>query len=757
MPPVIPRTPPPSWRSLAALADDPAVAALMAREFPAVTDLCTGPDRRRFLKLMAASLAMAGLSVDARADIPQGDADDGRTVEIPFVRDPVGVLPGATVTYASTALLDGIGNGVLVTTRDGRPLKIEGNPAHPFSRGGTDVFAQGSVLELYDPDRSQSVLDAAKVSDWPSFRGMAVGRFAALRADGGAGLRLLTGPVSSPTVLAQIAAMQAAFPQMVWHSHDPAGGSQAAQPRYRFAQARVVVALDGDLLDTGPAQAGVSRDWADARAQAAAAGTLLELHAASALPSLTSAKADYPLVASPAELLSLAADLLAAADGRKLPVDPTPLGRWRTRAAASLLAHRGAAIVCAGRHADPRLTDAVQRLNEALGNERGVEESGDAAAPVSRTSDAPVFHTADAPVFHTADAPVFHTMPAVQAGRPIAELAIAMHESQVAVLVMLDVNPAYDAPGSLRFDAAMAHVPLRIHAGQHVDETALRSTWHLPLAHPLESWGDARAVDGTICLIQPTIARMYDGVTAQEVIAMLADPQPSDGLTLLRRTHAAALPDDAAWAGAVQAGFIAGTALAPIAMRAGPARPPPPASPLTVLFRPDPTIHDGRQADNGWLQELPKPLTKIVWDNVVSVGPGLAARLHIRNGDIVSLAADDRQIEGPAWVQPRPVRCGGRADAGLRPHGAGSGCPAMPASAPMPCVTRTARGRSRTRRSCAPIARRNWPPRRIMPPWRGRISSGCSARASPPWARPRAGTCPACIPRRRPPAPAGAW
>lgn len=558
--------------------------------------------------------------------------------------------PGASLRYASVTLLDGFANGVLVTTRNGRPIKIEGNPEHPWSRGGTDVFGQASVLGLYDPDRSQTVLRLGRASSWQAFRGAVTGPFAAMRASGAAGLRLLTGPVTSPLLLAQIEAMQAAYAGMRWHVHAPVGreayyeGARRAfgaalETRWRFDQARVVVALDGDFLDGGPQQVGVSRDWVAARHAAAASGHLLTLHAAGPVPNLTLAKADHSVPASWAEVAGLAQGLLSDLSGPGAPPGPretSPLGAWRARAAAALHSARGAGLVVAGSRQPAEVQEAVHRLNVALGNQ---------------------------------DRTVFHTKPVLAPAEDLAPLVADMNRGNVQTLVMLDTNPAYDAPGDLGFAAALARVQLKVHAGLNAGETALRSDWHLPVQHPLEAWGDARSLDGTVGLMQPTVSPLYKGRSPSEIIALLTDGQEHEGQDLLR-AHWQGGEADAAfaprWEAMLAGGFVPGTAFPPVPVQLAAAAPsvsgPLPASPpgppfaapggLDALFHPDPSVWDGSAADNAWLQELPRPLTKLVWANAVTVSPALAAREGLAAGDVVALTAGDRTVEGPVWILP---------------------------------------------------------------------------------------------------------
>lgn len=620
------------WRSLDAVADTEAFRAFLEAEFPAAARLAAAPERRGFLKLMAASFAFAGLSAC--------DGFDGRKRELPYVNQPERIVPGASLSYATSALLDGFANGVLVTTRNGRPLKIEGNPDHPWSMGGTDVLGQASVLGLYDPFRSQAVQNLGRPSSWAAFRGAMVGLLPAWTEVGGAGLALLTGPVTSPSLAAAIGRMRGAYPAMRWFS---SGGVPRAnlyegarrafgrplETQLRFERARTVVALDGDFLDLGPGQVGLARRWSKARRREAAAGRLLTLHAAAPTPSLTSAKADFRVAAGTAEIGQLARDLLSLREGGSAVMADGPLGAWLRRAAAALQADAGAGIVTAGLVQGPEVHALVHALNGALGN---------TGAGVVQT----------APVTHLG-------------AEDLGALAEAMERGAVRALVMLGVNPVYEAPAGLDFARRLERVPLKIHAGLYNDETGAYADWHLPLAHPLESWGDARSLDGTVGLIQPVIAPLYNGRTATEIVGALERGDPGDGRSLLRdhwrREGEEPSAFEERFADALRAGFLGDTALPPESVSPA-AKNPAPATVMVgdhgveAVFRPDSTIWDGTHADLGWLQELPKPLTKIVWENVVGLSPRLAERLSIASGDVVRVSGDGRSVEGPAWILP---------------------------------------------------------------------------------------------------------
>ncbi|MGI4976437.1 MAG: TAT-variant-translocated molybdopterin oxidoreductase [Janthinobacterium lividum] len=640
---------PAMWRSLEQLSGTPGFQRFLQAEFPGAARLAPtldGPGRRRFLKVMAASFALAGL-----AGCDDGSHEDGRAQEVPYVRNPERIVVGNLLQYASTTMLAGYGTGVLVGTRNGRPIRIDGNAEHPWTRGGTDAFAQASVLGLYDPDRSQAVRYLGRASSWQAFRAATVGPLAVLRADKGAGFRLLTGTVTSPTLIARIAALQAAYPGMLWHSQDSTHGEAGAagqaafgrtvQPRFRFDQADTVVSLDGDFLDHGPQQIGQALDWTLARAAAAKGGRLLALHAASSTPSLTSAKADHALTATPDAIASLAAGLLSDLSSPASNPDVSaggtdPIAVWRARAGAALAASRGRSIVTAGAAQPAGVQEGVHRLNAALGS------AGSAVA---------------------------YTAPVATRAESLASLVDAMHAGQVHTLLMLDTNAVYDAPGDLGFADALNQVELRIHAGPYADETAAASNWHLPLLHPLESWGDARSWDGTVGLIQPTVAPLYGGRSALEVLSLFTDATPREGRDILEqhwRDTWRGSGDDAAvgarWHQALVDGFVPDTAEPEITPRLTPASSAattpaagtaaPDARAITVLFRPDPSTWDGAWANNAWLQELPRPLNKVVWDNVVAIPPGLAAREHLVNGDVVALEAGGRRVEGPVWITP---------------------------------------------------------------------------------------------------------
>ena len=647
------------WRSLEELADTPDFRQYVHREFPAQASEFTDPaGRRQFLKLMGASLALAGVSACTRQPAEK---------IVPYVRQPEEIVPGRPLFYATAMPLGGVGLPVLAENHMGRPTKLEGNPDHPASLGATDVFAQASVLTLYDPDRSRTVLNRGEIKTWGAFVAALQGAVDGRRASGGAGFRLLTEPISSPSLLDRIQALLTAMPQARWHQWDPVfgtvqGGAPAQSALYRFDQADVVVALDADFLGAGPAAVRYSKDFSSRRRLGTPQDQLNRLYAVDPVLTVTGSNADHRLALHARDVHGFAAALAAAvgAAGAGAAAPPAgEMGRWVSAIAADLQAHKGRSVVVAGDHQPAVVHQLARAINDALGN---------------------------------TGTTVVYTAPVV--GSPadgaasLAELVNDMRGGQVEVLLIIGANPVFTAPADLNFREAFERVPARFHLGLYHDETADLCHWHAPESHYLESWGDVRAFDGTVSLIQPLIAPLYDGHSALETVAPLTDAGAQGGMDLVKaywtRAHggqtatAWTLRDpagqpfataDALWRRALHDGFLAGTsALVP----GGAAQPAPAASaaptsapPATgsgafeLIFRPDPSILDGRFANNGWLQELPKPLSKVAWDNVAYIAPATAEQLGIpldrpgnAENELIEIRHNGRSARVPVWVLP---------------------------------------------------------------------------------------------------------
>ena len=587
------------------------------------------PARRRFLKLMAASAALAGAGCSGPPAEPI----------VPYVTMPEQGVPGLPMFYATAFVRRGLAHGVLVESNMGRPTKVEGNPDHPVGAGATDVFAQASILQLWDPDRSQAVFRGEEMSAWSAFEAALQARRPRFERDGGAGLRILTGTVTSPTLARQLAALQQRLPNMRWHAWDPLHDDGAAaasrlafgrdlDPLYRLDAARVVLALDADLFGALPGSLAHARSFTAPRRLGARADAN-RLYVLEATPTLTGAYADARLARAPHEieaaLWRLAARLGAAPDAGRA-ADPQ-LDRWETAVAQALDRARGNALVVAG----PTVSPAGRALAYALNLRLNLGADGPLAFidPVERS-------------------PLDH-------GASLAALADDMRAGRVDTLIMLDANPAYDAPADIDFAALLRQVPLSAHLGLYRDETARMAGWHLPMAHGYEAWSDARAHDGTATIVQPLIAPLYGGRSAHEILALLAGADSRDGHAIVRATWTGqgTESDQRAWRASLRRGIVDGSTSRPVAApvtRAVARVDAPAPAPLVAVFSPDPAVDGGAFANNAWLQELPRPLTSLTWDNAALVGPGTARHAGLVDGAVARLRVDGCAVEAPVLV-----------------------------------------------------------------------------------------------------------
>jgi MoCo/4Fe-4S cofactor protein with predicted Tat translocation signal len=616
------------WRSVEEYTASKEVEELVYREFPALASEFTDPvGRRRFLQLMGASLALAGAGACTR----QPDEKI-----IPYVRQPEEIIPGRPLYFATAVPDAGVAIPVLVESHMGRPTKIEGNPEHPASLGATDARTQAAILTLYDPDRAQTISFRGDVRPWGGFLGAMQVTMAALRAGQGSGLRILTGAVTSPTLVDQLDALLKELPQARWHQWEPAGRLVPSEALlYHFDRADVVLSLDADFLGCGPGHVRYARDFA-ARRRAAGSdgtphraagtqGTPLRLYTVETCPTITGAKADHRLPLKPSEIVALARTLGGA--------EPSGVdAEFLSAVSKDLQAHRGRSIVIAGDTQPPEVHAAVRRLNESLGN------IGATVVPIPEIEPRRIDHVAS-----------------------IRELVADMTAGNVDLLVIIGGNPVFDAPADLNFAEALKKVGQAVHVSLFEDETSELCHWNVPVAHSLESWSDARAYDGTISIVQPLIAPLYGGRTAHEIIAALTTRPERSSYEIVRehwlKTRGM---DEKSWRRALHDGFIAGSAETPQAPGPRPQAPssqapspkPQTQGAIEIQFRPDPTIGDGQLANNGWLQELPKPLTKLTWDSAAYISPRTAERIGVVDTDVVELRADGRSIRMPIWIVP---------------------------------------------------------------------------------------------------------
>jgi MoCo/4Fe-4S cofactor protein with predicted Tat translocation signal len=627
------------WQSLEELSGTQKSQEFREYEFPPSAG--KGNDeinRRDVLKLMAASAALTGLS--ACTKLPTEKI-------VPYVKPPEEILPGRPLFYATSLFQAGVATGVLVESHTGRPTKIEGNPEHPGSLGSSDLFSQASILNFWDPDRSQSVIFDGRVSTWSDFAAE-IGNKRPLK---GAGLRILTKTVTSPTLGAQIKSLLAQLPEAKWHQYEVCSGDSVREGArlafgrpvntvYHFDQADVVVSLDADFLTCGAGHVRYARDFGSRRdLSAGPASKVNRLYVAESMPTSTGAVSDHRLPVRSADIDDLARQLAAAA-GVAVPPSANASSKipaaWVGAVSRDLAAHRGSSIVIAGEHQPPFVHALAHAINAALGN------VGKTVAYTESIEANPVNQL-----------------------ESLRDLVNDLNAGQVDLLVILGGNPVYDAPADFDFADALQKAKLRVHSGLYQDETAELCHWHAPAAHSLESWSDGRAFDGTVGIVQPLIAPLYDNHSAHEIIALFTGDAGKSGHELVRGYWQSQRPEkdkafEALWETSLHDGLVAGSALPAISVaphadfvslgRAAAAGGD--ANALEVVFRPDPSIGDGEFSNNSWLQEVPKPITRLTWDNAIMMGPGTAQQLSVTTGDYVTLTLAGRQVDAGIYLVP---------------------------------------------------------------------------------------------------------
>jgi Fe-S-cluster-containing dehydrogenase component/anaerobic selenocysteine-containing dehydrogenase len=621
----LPRRERQSWRSLAELLAD---LSADQGEVDINEDPGSRLTRRTFMQLLGASAALASVP-GCGPNLPEAI--------LPYSVAPREVTPGVPLTYATSMLLDGFATGLIVESHEGRPTKVEGNPEHPASLGGTSVWAQALVLQLYDPDRGRRVVRLEKPSSWSELDAV----LQQPRTDGGAGLRLMLEPTSSPTVHRLIGRIKQVYPKARTTFYAPVPsytntitGARLAfgrplQPVWDFRRADVIVALDSDLLGCAPGSLRYARDWSTRRRPVSPAQEMSRLYVAE--PSLTSTgmAADHRLGCRGGDVARVAAAIAARSPSlprelRELPQRSSD-ARFAAAVARDLAARApGTTAIVVGERQPAAVHALGFMLNAALGN-------------------------------------FAHTLTLIEPVLPpdgdqgLTVLVDELRTGRIDTLVMIGANPVYTAPTDLHFDRALASVRERIYIGAYEDETAAASTFYGPLAHELESWGDGRAFDGTLSFVQPLIRPLGTGRAAAEILAVLAGDRAPDAHTLVRDTH-----PEIDWEAALSRGFVPGTAAPPVevaaigaaATAAAFAEIGEPPRELEIAFSLSPTIHDGRFANSPWLLELPEPSTKLTWENAALVSPTTAKGLKLRDQDVVELRVEDRTAQAPILIAP---------------------------------------------------------------------------------------------------------
>jgi molybdopterin-containing oxidoreductase family iron-sulfur binding subunit len=625
------------WRSLAERA---ARGAGATTEFAAEAASWV-PSRREFVQLLGASAALAGLG----GCLKQPDEKI-----LPYTRQPEEVVPGRPLHYATASMLGGRATGLLVTASEGHPTKVEGNPQHPSSLGSSGVFEQASVLQLYDPQRAGVVLYNGKPRSYREFLAAQHAKALALRAkDGGAGLRFLLEPTSSPLLADLRRRLAEQFPQARFQSWSAINDDAAYEGtriafgapydcRYDLGKAKVIACLGADPLSATPGNLVHMRGWAEGREPDK---EMNRLYAVESTLTVTGMSADHRLRVRPSQMVRVALALAARVGGPlarlqaasgKAALDPgqqkfvDALARDLSRAGRS-------AVVIAG----PQQPAAVQALAHAINSALG--------------SEVPVLHK---PL-------LLDTQSGPEGLRALAE---EIRGGKIDTLVVTAWNPVHGAPFDLNFREALGSVPNSIYRGLFQDETAERSTWFVPATHPLEDWGDGRAHDGTVSFVQPLISPLFNGIGEAQVLGAFFGEGDKTTYGMLRdywQKRGLGGDFETGWEKAIHDGMVAGTA-APKespALRADALSAAidkerfdaaPPGLELQVI--PDYRIWDGRFANNVWLQEMPDPVTKATWENAALLSAKTAAELHVETHDLVDLGLRGPPVHAPVYVLP---------------------------------------------------------------------------------------------------------
>ncbi|MGV3720258.1 MAG: TAT-variant-translocated molybdopterin oxidoreductase [Actinomycetota bacterium] len=626
------------WRSLDELANTEEFQRYLKREFPmqAPRDM-TPLSRRDFMRVMGATMALAGVG---------GCAYQPPEKIVPYVQQPELLVPGKPLYFATAYEHAGYAIGLLGETHMGRPIKLEGNPEHPASLGATHAFAQASLLQLYDPDRAQGVRFLGGPSTWDSFTGDIVARLNTLRAGGAAGIRIVTAPFTSPTLANQMQRFLNQYPGARVCIHDPAGrtGGRAAlgnaDPVYRFDRAERILSLDSDFLTDEPGSVRYARDFSQRRRVRDGNLEMSRLYVVESTATITGAKADHRLGLKPL-LVEAAARAIAAQLGVGGAGEAHPEGvpaEFITAVVQDLREHAGRSIVVPGAQAPPAIHALAHAINTSLGN---IGQTVTYSAPVQ----------------------------AQFAGRDttLSQLTADIAANRVDLLLVIgDANPVYSAPADVDFGGALktavelaATNPdglVAVRLGLFEDETANLCQWFVPQSHYLEGWSDVVAYDGTTTIQQPLITPLYASHTVHELFGVLTGQGDRPSYEIVREYWKTRLIGDfeGSWRKALHSGVV--TNVAPPAAAVVASGPIPAATPVTadleIVFRPDPTIWDGGYANNQWLQELPKPLTQLTWDNAALMSPATMKQLKLKDHDMVEVTYAGRKLELAAYKTP---------------------------------------------------------------------------------------------------------
>ncbi len=622
------------WRSLEEIAETEEFQAWVDDEFPNRSSLMQ-VDRRSLLKYMGASMMLAGLGGCRSLVLPNAKM-------VPYVNRPEEMVTGGHLQFATAYSHSGVGTGVIVESHYGRPTKVDGNPNDKFARGASDSFMQASVLNLYDPDRTKNPFKKGVVDGWDIFLRESREWMTKIRAAKGAGFAVLMESSTSPSMIAEVTKLQAELPQAVFASWEPINrdhvyqGAQIAfgkplETIYNLTDAKVILSLDSDFLGSDQGWLKYSREWANGRNVDGDPMGMNRVYAVETTPTITGSMADHRMPVSTVELENLARAVATSLGVPGVSGSPSAVSeKWADVIARDLQANAGSAVVIPGDFVSPAIHALCHAINAKLG-------------AVGKTVS-----------YHSAV-----TLMAGKQAESLSSLVAALNTGEIEYFLILGGNPIFNAPANLKFAEALAKVEHSAHLATYMDETSRLCEWHLPESHYLESWGDIRTLDGATVLQQPLTDPLYDTKSAWETLRAVSPGMQGaqSSYDLLKAAWDAKGLNDKAWRSALNEGVVPNTSNPPAVVAVkdisgGIGTAPTKGEGIEIIFRPDPTIYDGRYANNGWLQERPKPLTTLTWDNTVQVSPKLAESMGLSSGDEVEVTTANGKVKGPVWILP---------------------------------------------------------------------------------------------------------
>lgn len=611
------------WRSMDQLADTPEYQEFLQREFPSgASEMLDPVTRRNFMKIMGASVALAGMA----------SCRNPKEAIVPFVKSPENVIPGKAKFYASTMTFADHTFGVLVESHEGRPTKIEGNDLYPSSQGATHPWALASVLSLYDQDRSKAPSNKGGPASWNEFEQDWRTWSQNHAANKGTGLAVIAESFNSPAVEKLAEEFKKQFPNATWVTYEPVSqenvvqgihtlSGKSARPMYHLNKASIIVSIDSDFLGSDPDCLRMTKDFSKRRRQLNAKDEMNRLYAIESNMTSTGAMADHRLALESSKIPQFLVSLYKELGLGSLPAKfqgITGHDEWIKALAKDLKKNKGKSVLIAGAHQSALTHGLVSLINQAVASNSLVS-----------------YHAVSDSYSNLAD---------------LKKLSAQISKKQISTLVMLGGNPVFNTPADLDFANGIKNVERTVHVSPYVDETSSMSTWHLPVSHYLESWSDAQNADGTLSIVQPLIQPLYDSKSMLEILNMLVNKTQRSGYDIVVESW-----KGKNWKQTLHDGVLKGSSSVAVSLSASnlvSMEAPKANEDIEVVFQPSPSVFDGRFANNGWLQEVSQPITKITWDNPALISPALAKKFGLKNGSWIQLKNGNRSLEIPVFIQP---------------------------------------------------------------------------------------------------------